>query len=209
MREAVDDLPHGLETLLAGEVFGGAELSGGLWQRLACSRAIYRRPELLILDEPTSQMDARGEHQIDAGRVCGHLELLKRHGFDDMAWCSHEVPCAGSPPSASASASGAPRRNSWRSSQRGPCPGLRADRRRVGGCRRRHRRAGREVGRRPPERVNITRQDHRLSRLQSTTRTEVLGLLLGFTDGFGSPGCVQLSLWWCRGSGDEGEGRGM
>jgi ABC-type bacteriocin/lantibiotic exporter with double-glycine peptidase domain len=28
------------------------------------SRALYRRPALLILDEPTSQMDPRGEHQI-------------------------------------------------------------------------------------------------------------------------------------------------
>nr|WP_269783585.1 ATP-binding cassette domain-containing protein [Streptomyces sp. QHH-9511] len=38
--------------------------TGGQWQRLACSRALYRRPSLLILDEPTSQMDPRGEHQI-------------------------------------------------------------------------------------------------------------------------------------------------
>lgn len=64
MREAVEELSNGLDTLLAREVFGGTELSGGQWQRLACSRALYRRPSLLILDEPTSQMDPRGEHRI-------------------------------------------------------------------------------------------------------------------------------------------------
>ncbi|MEW2293008.1 ABC transporter ATP-binding protein [Streptomyces sp. NPDC006743] len=64
MREAVDKLPQGLDTLLARELWGGAELSGGQWQRLACGRALYRQTPLLILDEPTSQMDPRGEHGI-------------------------------------------------------------------------------------------------------------------------------------------------
>ncbi|MFJ6070833.1 ATP-binding cassette domain-containing protein [Streptomyces sp. NPDC093065] len=64
LREAVDVLPAGLDTLLSRDVFGGTELSGGQWQRVACSRALYRRPGLLILDEPTSQMDPRGEHRI-------------------------------------------------------------------------------------------------------------------------------------------------
>ncbi|WP_372515726.1 ATP-binding cassette domain-containing protein [Streptantibioticus ferralitis] len=66
MRDAIEELPKQLDTLLAREFFGGAELSGGQWQRLACSRALYRRSPLLILDEPTSQMDPRGEHDIFA-----------------------------------------------------------------------------------------------------------------------------------------------
>jgi ATP-binding cassette subfamily B protein len=64
MREAIEKLPEQLDTLLARELFGGAELSGGQWQRLVCGRALYRQTPLLILDEPTSQMDPRGEHQI-------------------------------------------------------------------------------------------------------------------------------------------------
>ncbi|MEV4333636.1 ABC transporter ATP-binding protein [Streptomyces sp. NPDC049597] len=64
MTKALRELPDQLETLLARSVWGGHELSGGQWQRLACARAMYREPAVLVLDEPTSEMDARGEHQI-------------------------------------------------------------------------------------------------------------------------------------------------
>ncbi|MCZ4097623.1 MULTISPECIES: ATP-binding cassette domain-containing protein [Streptomyces] len=94
MREAVEDLPHGLDTLLAREVFGGAELSGGQWQRLACSRALYRRPSLLILDEPTSQMDPRGEHQIfeEIKSISGdRITIVVTHRLENTKVADHIV----------------------------------------------------------------------------------------------------------------------
>ncbi|MFF3086074.1 ATP-binding cassette domain-containing protein [Streptomyces nojiriensis] len=67
MRETVQGFPDGLDTLLARSVWGGHEPSGGQWQRLACGRAFHRKPGLLVMDEPTSAMDPRGEHMVFSG----------------------------------------------------------------------------------------------------------------------------------------------
>jgi len=42
----------------------GTELSGGQWQKVALARAVYREAGILILDEPTSSLDAEAEHEI-------------------------------------------------------------------------------------------------------------------------------------------------
>ena len=47
---------HQKEQLL-GKEFGGIELSGGQWQRLALARSYYRQRPVLFLDEPTTAID--------------------------------------------------------------------------------------------------------------------------------------------------------
>ncbi len=58
--EPIEKLQGGFDALL-GKWFGGAELSGGEWQRIALARAFFRRASLIILDEPTSSMDSWAE----------------------------------------------------------------------------------------------------------------------------------------------------
>ncbi|MEV0196288.1 ABC transporter ATP-binding protein [Nonomuraea sp. NPDC050691] len=60
-------LRNGLDTLLAREWWGGQALSSGQWQRIAGARAIHRDAGLLVMDEPTSDLDARAEHRIFTG----------------------------------------------------------------------------------------------------------------------------------------------
>jgi len=52
------------------------ELSGGMLRRLVIARALLNRPELLILDEPTTGLDPQTRHQL-----WERLDNLKREGL--------------------------------------------------------------------------------------------------------------------------------
>ena len=57
--EFITRLPHGYDTRL-GKYFSHSEdLSMGQWQRLALARALYSTAPIIVLDEPTSWMDAK------------------------------------------------------------------------------------------------------------------------------------------------------
>ncbi|MCJ7841136.1 polysaccharide deacetylase family protein [Lederbergia sp. NSJ-179] len=55
-----DSFSEGLDTFLGPE-FGGVDLSGGQWQRLAIGRAYLKKSSLTIFDEPTASLDPNSE----------------------------------------------------------------------------------------------------------------------------------------------------
>jgi ABC-type multidrug transport system fused ATPase/permease subunit len=57
----IDSLPAGYDTGLSGP---GGGLSGGQRQRIGIARALYRNPDLLVLDEATNSLDAETERAI-------------------------------------------------------------------------------------------------------------------------------------------------
>jgi ATP-binding cassette subfamily B protein len=66
-RGLVETLPHGWDTILSRRYTGGADLSGGEWQKIALARALFAArtgPGILILDEPTANLDVRAEAEI-------------------------------------------------------------------------------------------------------------------------------------------------
>jgi len=47
-----------------GNAYGGSDLSGGQWQKIAIARGLFRPSELIVLDEPTSALDPLIETEI-------------------------------------------------------------------------------------------------------------------------------------------------
>jgi ATP-binding cassette, subfamily B, bacterial len=72
-------LPDGFDTLLGP---GGLGLSGGQRQRIGIARVLLRDPPVLVLDEPTTGLDARSEAQVMTGLnrlIEGRTTILITH----------------------------------------------------------------------------------------------------------------------------------
>jgi len=69
--DLLGSMAEGYDTMLGHHTEGGREMSWGEWQKIAIARALYRRAPVLILDEPSSSLDADSEYEIfsDLGRI--------------------------------------------------------------------------------------------------------------------------------------------
>ncbi len=87
----IEALPQGYDTPLGP---GGRALSGGQRQRIALARALLRKPDILVLDEATSAIDAPSEAEIVALLRRGehfHTAIVISHRSATLAACAHGI----------------------------------------------------------------------------------------------------------------------
>lgn len=89
-RDIIAALSAGWDTVLSRQYPGGADLSGGQWQRIALARALFAVDAgagLLVLDEPTANLDVRAEAELFdrfLGATATTTSLLISHRFSTV-----------------------------------------------------------------------------------------------------------------------------
>jgi len=86
--DLISDLPYGYETPIGNLFDDSRELSWGEWQKIALARALYRSAPVLILDEPSSSLDADTEYEIFSRfreMVQGRTAILISHRFTNVS----------------------------------------------------------------------------------------------------------------------------
>ncbi|ADQ79266.1 ABC transporter related protein [Paludibacter propionicigenes WB4] len=89
INDILEHLPNGYNTLLGNLFSCGEELSIGQWQKMAIARAFYRDSSLVLLDEPSSALDAESELQIINGlKKLSHdkTAVIISHRLSTVQW---------------------------------------------------------------------------------------------------------------------------
>ncbi len=85
----ISDFPQGLDTIITEN---GKNFSGGQRQRFIFARALYKNADLLILDEPFSELDESAErdmlNQLKIISSEGRIVLLITHNMDALSYCN-------------------------------------------------------------------------------------------------------------------------
>jgi ATP-binding cassette subfamily B protein len=83
VRDLVEGLPHGWDSIVFKGYERGVQLSGGQWQKLGTARTRYRAAPFLLVDEPTSALDPHAEIAAFEGLWSlareGHAVVLVTH----------------------------------------------------------------------------------------------------------------------------------
>jgi ABC-type multidrug transport system fused ATPase/permease subunit len=94
--ELIEKLPGGLAAVITEN---GRNISGGQRQRIALARAIYKDPDLFLLDEPFSELDEASEERLlEAFQQmvrAGKMVVMITHNIKSLDWCTSTMTLTG------------------------------------------------------------------------------------------------------------------
>ncbi|WP_423062537.1 ABC transporter ATP-binding protein [Candidiatus Paracoxiella cheracis] len=91
LKSFVNGLPDGLDTQI-GE--NGVKLSGGQRQRIGIARALYRDPDILVMDEATNSLDSATEKEFNESLVSLMKEktlIIIAHRLSSVKFCDQLI----------------------------------------------------------------------------------------------------------------------
>jgi ABC-type bacteriocin/lantibiotic exporter with double-glycine peptidase domain len=89
LKEFIDSLPDGLDTMVGEH---GVRLSGGQRQRIGIARALYHKPNVLVMDESTSSLDNTTESKVMQSINTLHGEktiIIIAHRLSTIKYCDY------------------------------------------------------------------------------------------------------------------------